>query len=230
MKNDSPKQGRAKDVLRGLSWQIVDVDEMASLQERGCITDVCLPGFPRECLAADRAAGSTAFFYVTNMSDSALSVSRKVVMQARREKKIPVFYQVTFNVPVTPYKKGVAMDWDNVTYLQVYHLYKDHLAAIWDRIRDGSFPCQAAILKYAGLRDVFAEDPLLAITALWKVFPTLQAIAWDLPIDESPRIRGLAIRDDTVLDHVVALAPGYGNLSGSWKICQDADMAEWPDD
>lgn len=230
MKDDLPKQGRAKDVLRGLSWQMVDVDEMKSLQERGCITDLCLPGFVRERLSADRAAGSTAFFYVTNMSDSALSVSRKVMMRSRREKKIPVFYQVTFNVQVTPYKKGSAMDWDRITYLQVYHLYKDHLAAIWDRIQDSSFPDRAEILKYAGLRDVFADDPLLAITALWKAFPMLQAVAWDLPIDESPRIRGIAIRDDAVLDHVVALAPGYGNLSGSWKLCQNADMAEWPGD
>ena len=230
MKDDLPKQGRAKDVLRGLSWQMVDVDEMKSLQERGCITDLCLPGFVRERLSADRAAGDTTFFYVTNMSDSALSVSRKVMMQSRREGKIPIFYQVTFNVQVARYKKGPAMDWDHITYLQAYHLYKDHLTAIWNRIRDSNLSGQSEILKYAGLRDVFADDPLLAITVLWKVFPTLQAIAWDLPIDESPRLRGLAIRDDTVLDDIVALAPGYGNLSGSWKICQDADMAEWPGD
>lgn len=229
-KDDSPKHSwRAKDVLRGLSWQMVDANDMERLRENGCITDVCLPGFSRERVYADRMAGGTTFFYVTNMSDSALLVSRNVVLRARMEKRIPVFYQVTFRVQVDPYKKGAAMDWDDIEYLQVYHLYKDHLAALWGRIQNGDHPGREEILKYAGLRDAFADNPLLAITVLWKVLPSLKAIAWDLPIDESPRVRGLAIRDESVLDHVVALAPGYGNLPGAWKICRDADMANWPD-
>lgn len=237
------KTGRSKDMVRGLSWFMVGhsankeslplamgtfLEKKNGNQEGYCVPDVCLPGFDKERLKRAREKGPTGFFYVANMSESGPSVSRRVTLAAHAQKRTPVFFQLTFNVQVNKYTKSGAMDWDSLTYLQAYHIYKDHLSAIWSRVAQSEAPGRDDLLRYSHLQEALADNPLLTITTLWEVFPTLQAITWDLPIDAIPRVRGLAIRDADALDKATVLAPGFGNLPGEWKLCDQADISGWP--
>ncbi|MBU2741470.1 hypothetical protein [Acidithiobacillus albertensis] len=243
MTKEVHKTGRSKDMVRGLSWFLVGnsankeslplamgtfLKAGSNAQEGRCVPDICLPGFDQERLKRARERGSTGFFYVANMSESGPSISRKVTLAAHAQKQTPVFFQLTFNVQVDKYTKGSAMDWDQLTYLQAYHLYKDHLSAIWSRVAQSEAPGRDDLLRYSHLQEALADNPLLAITTLWEVFPTLQAITWDLPIDAIPRVRGLAVRNADALDKATVLAPGFGNLPGEWKLCDQADISGWP--
>ncbi|MHB1660358.1 MAG: hypothetical protein ACYCRF_13810, partial [Acidithiobacillus sp.] len=126
-KKETVKQGRAKDVVRGLSWRIVGEGEpfpRNGLENDLCVPNVCLPGFEKKKMDRARKEGPIGFFCVANMSQSAPLVSRKVTMgTARAGGQTPVFFQLTFHVQVNRYAKGDAMDWDHLTYLQAYHLY-----------------------------------------------------------------------------------------------------------
>lgn len=243
MTKEVHKTGRSKDMVRGLSWFLVGnsaIKESLPLamgaflkagsdaQGGRCVPDVCLPGFDQTSLKRARERGPTGFFYVANMSESGPSISRKVTLAAHAQKQTPVFFQLTFNVQVDKYTKGSAMDWDQLTYLQAYHLYKDHLSAIWSRVAQSEAPGRDDLLRYSHLQEALADNPLLTITTLWEVFPTLQAITWDLPIDAIPRVRGLAVRNADALDKATVLAPGFGNLPGEWKLCDQADISGWP--
>ncbi|MHB1630723.1 MAG: hypothetical protein ACYCQL_00715 [Acidithiobacillus sp.] len=231
-KKETIKQGRAKDVVRGLSWRIVTEGEAFPRPDREddlCIPNVCMPGFEKEKMRRAREGAPIGFFCVSNMSQSAPFASRKVTINTTRTGgQTPVFFQLTFNVQVNRYAKGDAMDWDHLTYLQAYHLYKNHLSAIWDRVAASNCPGRDDLLKYSNLHDALADDPLLAITTLWWVFPTLQAVTWDLPVDEIPRFRGLAIRDASLMEQAVALAPVLGNISGDWRFCENTEISDWP--
>lgn len=240
------KAGRSKDMLRGLSWQIVgESTGVSGVQgtsltmedfrnavqgEQGerCVSDVCLPGFDLGKLKIARKHGQTGFFFVANMSESGPSVSRKVTLAARARNQSPVFFQLAFNVQVDKYTKGNDMDWDSLTYLQAYHLYKDHLSAIWSRVAHSDAQGRDALLRYSNLHDALTDDPLLAITTLWEVFPTLQAVTWDLPIDGVPRVRGMAIRSADFLEKATVLAPWLGHIPGEWRLCDQAGISEWP--
>jgi hypothetical protein len=227
------KSGRTKDIVKGAAWLTVDGGQLSSANIadalKGCVPDVCLPGFDREKLRQARETGSPGFFYVTNMSDAALRpVARKVTIEARKRQQVPVFFELSFDVRVDPYAKAREVDWDNLSYLQVYQLSKEHMALIWDRIRAVLPDANDTLLRYANLMDAMQDDPILTITTLWRAFPVLHAITWDLPVDVAPRIRGLAIRDASILGRVNVLTPGLGNVPGEWRLCKNAELSEWP--